>query len=122
MDKRRERFNGRRPDGLFLSAAKTIYVFRCSDSGLYAFTADPKGLMLPSRIYPQIHWRFQGSVTLRLDGNPPKKKIVRAILDAIVKHGFHLTHAAANTELLTFTAQHYNKSIDSQDDGPVSCV
>jgi hypothetical protein len=116
MDKGRERFNGRRPDGLFLPAAKTIYVFRCSDSGLYAFTTDPKGQMLPSRIYPQIHWRFQGSVTLRLDENSPKWKILRAMLDAIAKHGFHLIHAAANTELLTFTAQHYDQGIDSPDD------
>ena len=28
---------------------KTIYVFRCGESGLYAFTADPKGHILPSR-------------------------------------------------------------------------
>jgi hypothetical protein len=116
MHKRKERFSSHQSGGLYLSPTKTIYLFRCSDSGLYAFTADPKGHVLPSRIYPQIDWRFQRSVTLRLDGNSPKWKILRAMLDAIAKHGFHLIHAAANTELLTFTAQHYEQGIDSPDD------
>jgi hypothetical protein len=42
--------------------------------------------------------------------------MVRVILDAIIKHGFHLIHAAANTELLAFTAQHYDERIDPPDD------
>jgi hypothetical protein len=81
-----------------MSLAKAIYLFRCGESGLYAFTADPSGHILPSRIYPQIHWRFERRVTLRPDGNSSKRKIVRAILDSIAEHGFHLTHAAVNAE------------------------
>jgi hypothetical protein len=81
-----------------LSPAKTIYLFRCGESGLYAFTADPNGHILPSRIYPQIRWRFERRVTLQPDRNSPKRKIVRAILDAVAEHGFHLTHAAVNAE------------------------
>ena len=81
-----------------MSPPKTIYLFRCGESGLYAFTADPSGQILPSRIYPQIRWRFERRVTLHPDRNSPKRKIVRAILDAIAEHGFHLTHAAINAE------------------------
>jgi len=36
------------------SSAKRIYVFRCNESGLYAFTTDREGRMLPSQMYPQI--------------------------------------------------------------------
>jgi hypothetical protein len=85
-----------------MSFAKTIYVFRCGDSGLYAFTADPKGHILPSRIYPRIRWQIERTVTLSLNRNSPKGRIVRATLDAISKHGFQLTHAAVNAELLAF--------------------
>jgi hypothetical protein len=81
--------------------AKTIYLFRCGESGLYAFTADPSGHILPSRIYPQIRWRFERRVTLRPDRNSPKWQIASAILDAITEHGFHLTHAAVNAEHCT---------------------
>src|SRR6476620_7691282 len=112
----KKRFENRRSERQCMSPTETIYVFRFGDSGLYAFTADPKGHVLPSRIYPQIDWRFQRSVTLRLDGSPPTKRMVRVILDAIIKHGFHLIHAAANTELLAFTAQHYDQRIDPTDD------
>jgi len=42
-------------------------------------------------------------VTLRLDRNSLKEKIVRTTLDEIAKHGFQLTHAALNSELLAFT-------------------
>jgi hypothetical protein len=114
--RKRKRLSSHQSGGLYLSPTKTIYVFHCSDSGLYAFTADPKGHFLPSRIYPQIVWRFQRSVTLRLDGNSPKWKFLTAMLDAIAKHGFYLIHAAANTELLTFIAPHYEQGIDSPDD------
>jgi hypothetical protein len=78
--------------------AKTIYLFRCGETGLYAFTVDPSGHILPSRIYPQIRWRFERRVTLRLDGNVPKRQTATAILDAIAKNGFHLTHAAVSAE------------------------
>src|ERR1700722_10544423 len=86
-----------------LSLAKTIYLFRCGESGLYAFTADPSGHILPSRIYPQIRWRFEGRITLQPDKHSQQWKIARAILDAIAVHGFHLTHAALNAEHRTTT-------------------
>jgi hypothetical protein len=90
----------RRSGGRHSSPTKAVYVFRCGESGLYAFTADPKGHTLPSRIYPRIRWLHVRRVTLRLDKNPSKGEIVRATLDAIKTHGFWLTHAAANAELL----------------------
>ena len=71
-----------------MSLAKTVYLFRCGESGLYAFTADPSGHILPSRIYPQIRWRFERRVTLQPDRNSSKRKIVRAILDAIAALNF----------------------------------
>jgi hypothetical protein len=46
------------------SPGRRIYVFRCGESGLYAFTADRKGRMLPSQIYPQISWRFERALTV----------------------------------------------------------
>jgi hypothetical protein len=81
-----------------MSLAKTVYLFRCSESGLYAFTADPSGHILPSQIYPQIRWRFERRVTLRSDENSLRHKIVSKILEAIAEQGFHLTHAAVNAE------------------------
>lgn len=87
--------------------AETIYLFRCGESGLYAFTADPEGHILPSRIYPRVRWRFERLVTLRPERNSPKRKILQATLDAIGEQGFHLAHAAVNTELLAFTVQHH---------------
>ncbi len=97
----KRQFENRRATARCLSLAKTIYLFRCGESGLYAFTADPSGHILPSRIYPQIRWRFEGRMTLQPGRNSPKRKIVRAILDAIAEHGFHLTHAAVNAEHCT---------------------
>jgi hypothetical protein len=81
------------------SATKTIYLFRCGDSGLYALTADSSGSALPSRIYPQIRWRFERLVTMRTDNNSLKQKIVQAILDSIEEEGFKLIHASVNPEL-----------------------
>ena len=80
-----------------MSPTRTIYVFRCTGTGLYALTTDPTGHILPSRIYPRIHWRLERRVTV--EKNSPKKKIVRATLDAIAKHGFYLTHKAIDAEL-----------------------
>jgi hypothetical protein len=80
-----------------LSPAKTIYVFRCTGTGLYALTTDPTGHILPSRIYPRIRWRFERRVTV--EKNSPKQGIVRATLKAIAKHGFYLTHKAIDAEL-----------------------
>jgi hypothetical protein len=81
------------------SVTKAIYLFRCGDSGLYALTADSSGSALPSRIYPQIRWRFERLVTVRTDSNSLKQKIVQAILDSIAKEGFKLIHASVNPEL-----------------------
>jgi hypothetical protein len=87
------------------SPGRRIYVFRCDESGLYAFAADRKGRMLPSQIYPQISWRFEQTLTLRLDGDSSRDKILRATLDGVAKRGFHLIHAAIYGELLGFTMQ-----------------
>jgi hypothetical protein len=77
------------------SKALSIYMFRCNDSGLYAFTGDRTGQILPSHIYPRISWRLERSVTLQRPQNPASKKIITATLDAIKKRGFYLTHACA---------------------------
>jgi hypothetical protein len=87
------------------SPGRRIYVFRCGESGLYAFTADRKGRMLPSQIYPQISWRFEQALTLRFDGNSSRDQILRATLDGVAKHGFRLIHAALFGELLGFITQ-----------------
>jgi hypothetical protein len=87
------------------SPGRRIYVFRSGESGLYAFTADRKGRMLPSQIYPQISWRFEQALTLRFDGNSSRDQILRATLDGVAKHGFHLIHAALFGELLGFITQ-----------------
>ena len=92
-----ERLEDRCSEGRRWSPAKTIYVFRSGESGLYAFTADPKGHLLPSRIYPRVRWRLERRVTLRLDRRSPRQQIVG---HAIAKHGFHLIHAAIDAELL----------------------
>jgi hypothetical protein len=102
----RKRSGALRQASRYLSPAHTIYLFRCDGSGPYAFTADPKGHILPPHIFPRIHWRFEHRVTFSLNKNP-KEKMVRAILDAIVTHGFHLTHAAVNAELLAQYARDF---------------
>ena len=73
--------------------ANSIYLFRCNDSGLYAFTADHTGQILPSHLYPRIRWRFERCVAIQPNQKPAKKEAVTATLDAIKKHGFYLTHA-----------------------------
>jgi hypothetical protein len=80
-------------------ATKTIYLFRCGDSGLYGLTADSSGSTLPFQLYPQIRWRFERLVTVRTDGNSLKQKIVQAILDTIAEEGFKLFHASVSPEL-----------------------
>jgi hypothetical protein len=87
------------------SPGKSIYVFRCEETGLYAFAADREGRMLPSQIYPQITWRFEQALTLRLDGNLSRDQILRATLDGVAKRGFHLIHPALYGELVGFTTQ-----------------
>ena len=99
----KKRPENRRSGSKCPSPARTIYVFRCGESGLYALTADPKGHILPSRIYPRVRWRLERRVTLRLDTNSSNEKIARTTLDVIAKHGFQLTHAAIDVEPLAFT-------------------
>jgi hypothetical protein len=83
-----------------LSPTKPIYIFRCGETGLYAFTADSKGRILPSRLYPRIYWRLQRRILLRLDRNSPQAKILLTVFDAIEMHGFHLVHASVDEQLL----------------------
>ena len=73
--------------------ANLIYVFRCNDSALYAFTGDPSGQILPSHIYPRVSWRLERCVTLHRYQKQVNKKVITATLKAIRKHGFYLTHA-----------------------------
>ena len=84
------------------SPANRIYVFRCNETGLYAFTADREGCMLPSQMYPQITWQFEYTLLLRLDGNSWRDQILRVTLDGVAERGFHLIHAALYGELLGF--------------------
>jgi len=93
------------PKSMHNRPEKSIYVFRCEETGLYAFAADREGRMLPSQIYPQITWRFEQALTLRLDGNLSRDQILRATLDGVAKRGFHLIHPALYGELLGFTTQ-----------------
>jgi hypothetical protein len=83
-----------------------LYVFRCSESGLYALATDPEGHKLPSRLYPRIHWSLVRCVVLRKDESSSNTAIVNVALDAIAEHGFHLAHAAVHAELLAVTVQH----------------
>lgn len=80
----------------------TVYVFRCDESGLFAFAADREGSMLPSQLYPQISWHFEHVLVPCFDGNSARDKILRATLDGVAKRGFHLVHAALYGELLGF--------------------
>jgi hypothetical protein len=90
----KKRLQNRGADVRNLPLAEVVYLFRCGETGLYAFTADPNGQMLPSKLYPQIKWRLERRMTLRPAANSPEGKVSRATLAAIAKHGFHLTHAA----------------------------
>ena len=85
------------------SPDNTIYIFRCEESGLYAFAADRTGRTLPAQIYPRISWRFEEAVTLRFDGNPSRDKILRAALEGVVNNGFYLVHTALYGELFGLT-------------------
>jgi hypothetical protein len=77
------------------SESKEIYVFRCNDSALYAFTADSSGHFLPSKLYPRINWRLERRVTLHCNRNSDNAKVITATLKAIVEYGFYLTHAGS---------------------------
>jgi hypothetical protein len=80
--------------------AKPIYIFRCGESALFAFTTDRKGRILPSGIYPRVRWRLERTILLRLDRNSPQAKVLLPVLDAIEMHGFHLAHASVDEQLL----------------------
>jgi hypothetical protein len=93
------------------SPEKRIYVFRCNESGLYAFTADREGRMLPSQMYPQITWQFEHTLALRLNGDSWRDQILRVTLDGVAERGFHLIHAALYGELLGFIARHSAETV-----------
>jgi hypothetical protein len=61
----------------------------------YSDTARPRstGRNLPTQVCP-AGWRFEQSITLRLDGSSPKQELIKGTLAAIATHGFYLTHAA----------------------------
>jgi hypothetical protein len=88
-----------------LARPTTIYVFRCDESGLYAFTADPEGHSLPWRLYPRICWRLQRCIMLQQNGRASDAATVGMALDALAEHGFHLAHAAVDAELLAVMGQ-----------------
>ena len=94
------------------ASKKKIYVFRCGASGLYAFTADRKGRMLPSQIYPQINWRFERVLILRLERNSSRDRILRAALHGVAKHGYHLIHTAHYGEHVVCPELSKSKRID----------
>ena len=73
-----------------------LYVFRCGESGVYAFTADRTGQILP-RIYPRVRWSLQRQVTLQRDKNAAKLEVIKATLDSIRKRGFCLAFAGAKS-------------------------
>jgi hypothetical protein len=89
-----------------LSPTKPIYIFRCGETGLYAFTADSKGRILPSRLYPRVQWRLQRRILLRFDRNSPQAKFMLTVFDAIEMHGFHLVHASVDDQLLLNVGQY----------------
>jgi hypothetical protein len=99
--------------GRHLALSKTVYFFRCGESGLYALTTDPTGHILPSRIYPRVRWCFERPLTLPLNKTSPIRDFVKTILDTIAKYGFYLTHALAiQAELLAVTVQHDDEGIE----------
>jgi hypothetical protein len=77
------------------SESKEVYVFRCNDSALYAFTADSSGHFSPSKLYQRINWRLERRVTLHCNHNSDNAKVTTATLKAIVEYGFYLTHAGS---------------------------
>ncbi len=80
--------------GRYLSHSKTIHVFRCDGTALFALTGDRTGQILPSQIDRPIIWNFERSITLQLDKADQGRESTRATLSAIAKHGFYLMHAA----------------------------
>ena len=90
-------------------STRTVYLFRCGESGLYAFAADREGRFLPSRLYPRMLWRLERAAILRVDRNSHHREYLRAALEAISKHGFHLSHIALDEELRGFAAHTSSK-------------
>jgi len=101
-----QRVSDRRPSGRKSAPARTLYLFRCDESGLYALATDPEGHKLPWRLYPRLRWSLARCVILRQDGSLSNTAMVNVVLDAIAEHGFHLAHTAVHPELLAVTAQH----------------
>jgi len=73
---------------------KTIYIFRCGSTALFALTADRTGRNLPLQVCGPAGWHFERSETSQSDKDERRRESTRATLAAIAKHGFYLTHAA----------------------------
>jgi hypothetical protein len=82
------------------SRNNTVYVFRCGESGLYALTQDRTGKLLPSEIYPRVHWQLKRRITLGRGKYPIKTDLIKSTLKAIRMQGFYLTHAADDSVAL----------------------
>jgi hypothetical protein len=82
------------------SRNNTVYVFRCGESGLYALTQDRTGKVLPSKIYPRVHWQLKRRISLGREKYPIKMDLIKATLKAIRTQGFYLTHAADDSVAL----------------------
>jgi len=74
----------------------SVYIFRCGESGIYAFTVDRTGQVLP-RIYPRVRWTLDRQVTLGRDSNAAKQESIKTMLDAIGKRGFYLSFAGTKS-------------------------
>jgi hypothetical protein len=83
--------------GQELSRSRTIHVFRCGTSALFALTADRTGRILPLQVCGPAGWHFERSLLLQLGKEERRHELTKATLAAIAKHGFYLTHAAIHT-------------------------
>jgi hypothetical protein len=86
------------------SQTKTIYIFRCGTTAIFALTADRMGRNLPLQVCGPAGWHFERSVTLQSDKDKRRRESTRATLAAIAKHGFHLTHAAIHAMPIDYAA------------------
>lgn len=80
-----------------MSRSKTVYVFRCGSTALFALTTDRSGQNLPSQIAGPAGWHFERSIAFQLDKSRRRQESIRATLAAIAKHGFYLTHPTIST-------------------------
>jgi hypothetical protein len=91
-----------------LSISKTVYVFRCGTSGLYALTTDRSGEYLPVHGCCPAGWGFERSIAIAAESST--NELVRATLSAIAKQGYYLSHAAISGLPLTNTTHSVERS------------